>query len=204
MDEQATLAAATEGDLEAFNRLVLAYQDQAYNLAVWILKEPERAEDITQDAFLQAYTHLGKFRGGSFRAWLLRIVKNAAFDEVRRQKRHKQIPLVQPDRDGEEVDLTETLPDPQGSVEATIEQIELRENLRRGLNRLATDHRAVLVMVDILEMDYTEAAKALQVPIGTVKSRLVRARLSLRKILQDLEETPVFSPVSENTEAFYA
>jgi RNA polymerase sigma factor (sigma-70 family) len=87
MDESALIQDARAGDLDAFNRLVLAYQELAYNLAFRMLSEQEAAADVTQDAFISAYKSLGSYRGGSFRAWLLRIVTNGCYDELRRRHR---------------------------------------------------------------------------------------------------------------------
>ncbi len=98
LDEAKMVAYALEGDLDAFNRLVLAYQDVAYNVAFRVTGERTSAEDAVQDAFISAYRKLKTFRGGSFKAWLLRIVTNACLDELRRQKRRPAVPL-QPMRD---------------------------------------------------------------------------------------------------------
>jgi len=87
MDELALVENAKQGDLEAFNQLILAYQQLAYNIALRYLSDPEAADDATQTAFISAYNHIRRFRGGSFKAWLLRIVTNACYDELRRQKR---------------------------------------------------------------------------------------------------------------------
>jgi RNA polymerase sigma-70 factor (ECF subfamily) len=87
MDEPALILDAQRGDLDAFNRLVLAYQTPVYNLAYRIMGEGDAAADATQEAFISAYKHLGHYRGGSFKAWLMRIVTNAGYDELRRRKR---------------------------------------------------------------------------------------------------------------------
>lgn len=92
MDEKALIQDALQGDLDAFNRLVLAYQDRVYNQAYRVLGESQAADDATQEAFISAYKNLRSFRGGSFRAWLLRIVTNACYDELRRRKRRPNHP----------------------------------------------------------------------------------------------------------------
>src|SRR3970282_77825 len=104
MDEDVLIEEAKRGDLDSFNRLVLAYQDQAYNVAYRIVNDSEVAADATQNAFISAYRALGGFRGGSFRAWILRIVTNACYDEIRRLKRHTGIPLEPLDSEGEEIE----------------------------------------------------------------------------------------------------
>ena len=93
MDEAALIDSARRGDLNAFNRLVLAYQDLVYNHAMRVMGENAAAEDATQEAFISAYRNLSGYRGGSFRAWLLRIVTNACYDELRRRKRRPSTPL---------------------------------------------------------------------------------------------------------------
>ncbi len=93
MDEQILIRDAIKGDLDAFNRLVLAYQDLAYNVAYRMLGDEASAEECTQDSFLSAYRHLSTYRGGSFKSWVLRMVTNACYDELRRQYRHPTVPL---------------------------------------------------------------------------------------------------------------
>jgi len=93
MDEAALIRQAQQGDLDAFNRLVLAYQDLAFNVAYRLMSDPAEAQDVTQDAFVSAYRKLDSFRGGSFKAWLLRIVTNAGYDALRKRKRQPVVPL---------------------------------------------------------------------------------------------------------------
>ena len=104
MDEPALIHAAQHGDLEAFNRLVLAYQDALYNTALRILSDEDLAADAVQEAFLSAFRALNSYRGGSFRAWLLRTVTNACYDELRRKKRRPTTPLEPETADGDEVE----------------------------------------------------------------------------------------------------
>ena len=182
--EDAMIAAAQQGDLEAFNRLVLKYQAAAFNQAYWILRDPYRAEEIVQECFLQVYRKLSRFRSGSFRAWLLRIVTNACLDELERLKRHPALPLTPGDDSGEENEAQAWLADRGPSVEELVEQSEFKSVMRRLLSELIVEYRTVLVLVDVLDFDYAEAAGVLGVPIGTVKSRLARARLQLRSRLE--------------------
>lgn len=104
MDEVALIQAARRGSLEAFNQLVLKHQDSIYNQALFLLADAMAAEDLAQGAFLQAYRRLASFRGGSFRAWILRIVTNACYDELRRRKRRPSLSLAVADEDGEEIE----------------------------------------------------------------------------------------------------
>ena len=112
MEEKELIAAAKKGDLDAFNKLVLTYQGQAYNVALRILSDESLAEDATQDAFISAYQNIRGFRGGSLRAWILRIVTNCCYDELRRRKRRPSQPIEALDPEsGEEVDDPDVLSD---------------------------------------------------------------------------------------------
>ncbi len=188
MDEPALIQAAQQGDLDAFNRLVLAYQDMLYNQAYRMMSEPAAAEDATQDAFITAFRKLGSYRGGSFRAWLLRIVTNLCYDELRRRKRRPTTPLEPLNVDDEEIESPHWLTDPGENPEEATERAELAEALQRCLDGLSPDFRAVVVLVDIQGMDYREAAQTVGKPLGTVKSRLARARMGLRDCLQGFWE----------------
>jgi RNA polymerase sigma-70 factor, ECF subfamily len=185
MDEQELIQAAVQGDIEAFNQLVMKYQDLVYNQARWLMKEQEAAQDMSQDAFIRAFQSLKSYRGGSFRSWLSRIVTNLCLDELRRIKRRPTIPLMPTDADGEEMESPSWIADTHMSVEETVESIQLDSALRDLVEELPIEYRTALVMVDILEFDYAEAAQSMGIPIGTLKSRLVRARLRLRNKLEN-------------------
>lgn len=183
MDELALIQDARNGDLNAFNRLVLAYQDMAYHLAMRMLSDPDQAEDVTQTAFLSAYRHLSSFRGGSFKAWVMRMVTNACYDELRRRQRHPSTPLEPLDDEDETIESPSWLADDGLSPEEQLEQKELDRAIQRCLQQLDEEFRAVVVFIDLQGMDYQEAAEILGKPLGTVKSRLARARLKLRDCL---------------------
>jgi RNA polymerase sigma-70 factor, ECF subfamily len=184
MDETYLIQLAQAGDLDAFNRLVLGYQDMVFNQAYRMMNEPEIAEDTTQDAFIIAYRKLGSFRGGSFKAWLLRIVTNLCYDELRRRKRRPTTPLEPVAQDEEEIESPVWLADPSESPEEAAEREELARALQRCLSNLPADFRAIVSLVDIQGLDYSEAAQSIGSPLGTVKSRLARARSRLRDCLQ--------------------
>jgi RNA polymerase sigma-70 factor (ECF subfamily) len=188
MDEAALIEAARRGDLDSFNRLVLAYQDLVYSQAYRMIGESEAAEDAAQDAFISAYRSLSSYRGGSFKAWLLRIVTNATYDELRRRKRRPTTPLEPMDDDDEEVESPRWMADPSETPEETAERSELSNALQRCLGDLPDEFRTVVVLVDVQGMDYLEAAEVVGKPLGTVKSRLARARLRLRDCLQGFWE----------------
>jgi RNA polymerase sigma-70 factor, ECF subfamily len=184
MDEAALIQSARQGDLDAFNRLVLAYQDLVFGQAYRMMGESEAAEDATQDAFISAYRNLGGYRGGSFKAWLLRIVTNLCYDELRRRQRRPTTPLEPVDQDDEEIESPRWLSDPGESPEDRAERSELARALQHCLDDLPVEFRSVVALVDIQGLDYTEAAQAIGKPLGTVKSRLARARLRMRECLQ--------------------
>lgn len=188
MDEAALIQSASRGDLEAFNRLVLAYQDILYNQAYRIMGESDSAEDATQDAFISAFRHLPTYRGGSFKAWLLRIITNICYDELRRRKRRPVSPLEPLDDNQEEVESPSWLSDPGESPEATTERVELSNAIQLCLGNLPIEFREVVVLVDIQELDYAEAASVLRKPVGTIKSRLARARVRMRDCLENYRE----------------
>jgi len=188
MDEPALIRSAQGGDLEAFNRLVLAYQEALFNTALRILGDEDQAADATQEAFLSAFRSLNGYRGGSFRAWLLRTVTNACYDELRRKKRRPTTPLEPEGEDEEELESPRWLADPNASPEEQLDQAELEHALQHCLENLPEDFRTVVVLADIQGLDYTEVAVATRKPLGTVKSRLARARLRLRDCLQGFWE----------------
>jgi RNA polymerase sigma-70 factor (ECF subfamily) len=187
-DEPKMVAYALEGDLDAFNRLVIAYQDMAYNVAYRVMGERTSAEDAVQDAFISAYRKLKSFRGGSFKAWLLRIVTNACLDELRRQKRRPSVPLQPANSEDDEIESPAWLEDPGETPEEAVLRTELSAAIQNCLNRLENDFRVVVVLVDIQGMDYAEAAEAVNSPLGTIKSRLARARAKMQECLRAIGE----------------
>jgi RNA polymerase sigma-70 factor, ECF subfamily len=189
MDELSLIQSARKGDLDAFNRLVLAYQDQAFNVALRILADAHLAEDATQEAFISAYRNIGGFRGGSFRAWILRIITNRCYDELRRQKRQPTQSLDPITESGEEeLDDPAILKDDQHLPETEVEKHELENAIQNCIEGLAADFRMVVVLVDVQGLDYQEACQIIQKPLGTLKSRLARARSSLQNCLQGVWE----------------
>ncbi len=184
MDEVALIQAAKQGDLDAFNRLVLAYQDKVFVQAYRMMGETDAAEDATQEAFISAFHSIQSYRGGSFRAWLLRIVTNASYDELRRRQRRPTTPLEPVDSEDEEIESPYWLADPSESPENQAERMELDQVIQNCLKNLPPEFRAVVVLVDVQGFDYFEAAEVIRKPVGTVKSRLSRARLRLRDCLK--------------------
>ena len=188
MDEPALIRAAQNGDLEAFNRLVLAYQDALYNTALRILGDDSQAADATQEAFISAFRGLNGFRGGSFKAWLMRTVTNACYDELRRQKRRPTIPLEPANEDDEEMESPRWLADSSMTPAEKFEADELEHAIQHCLASLPLEFRTVVVLADLQGLDYAEVASLARAPLGTIKSRLARARLRLRECLQGFGE----------------
>jgi len=188
VDEIALIQAARGGDVESFNRLVLAYQDMVYGHAYRMIGEEEAADDAAQTAFISAYRHIQSFRGGSFKAWLLRIVTNACYDELRRRKRKPTVPLEPLDDAGEEVESAHWMVDPADQPEDQVQRLELQKAIQHCLDNLPLEFRSTVLMVDVQGMDYFEASQAIGKPIGTIKSRLARARLRLRDCLNSFAE----------------
>lgn len=180
MNETELITAAQKGDLEAFNRLVLAYQDLVYRQSFYMLGDPEAAADVAQEVFIKAYTSLKSFRGGSFKAWLLRTATNTTYDELRRRKRHLNQPLFPVNEDDEENEAVSWMVDPGPQPEELAERQESSEHIRHLISRLKPAYQAALVLIDLQGLDYEEAAQLMGVPVGTVKSRLARGRLQLR------------------------
>lgn len=188
-DEAHLAQLAQAGDLDAFNRLVMEYQTLVYNLAYRIVSDANLAEDVTQSAFISAYTKIASYRGGSFRAWLLRITTNACYDVLRSIKRHPAVPLEPLDPEGgEEIESPHWLADDSLSPEEQAERAELDRAVQNCLDDLPEEFRTIVVMIDVQGMDYQEAAYAIKKPLGTIKSRLARARLKLRDCLQGFQE----------------
>jgi RNA polymerase sigma factor (sigma-70 family) len=185
IDEEILIARAQRGDVSAYNRLVLHYQDTVYNVAYRILNDPASADDATQEAFISAYKAIRQFRGGSFKSWLLRIVTNSCYDELRRRKRRPQSSL---DEITEEVESPSFLADDSSTPEEMRQQVELVDAVQRCLDDLPDDQRVAAVLCDVEGREYQEIAEILSISLGTVKSRISRARSKLRDCLQGFGE----------------
>jgi len=194
-DETALVMAASSGNLDAFNQLVLDYQDIIYDHAYAILGNHATAEDVTQDTFIKAFGKLNGFRGGTFRSWLMKIATNSAYDILRHSKRRPTQPLYPEDENGDEIDSAHWLVDPSTSVQDVVEQNEFLNSIIKTLGELPDIYRTILVMIDMHEFDYAEVANALNIPLGTVKSRLARARFQMDKKLRHRKKYAI-KPIS--------
>jgi RNA polymerase sigma-70 factor (ECF subfamily) len=185
MDEEKLIAQAQKGDVSAYNRLVLHYQDIVYNVALRIMKDPASADDAAQEAFISAYKALPRFRGGNFKSWLLRIVTNTCYDEFRRRKRRPQSSL---DEITDENPSAGFMASDASGPEEHQQQVELVDAVKRCLDELPDDQRVAAVLCDVEGRDYKEIAEIMSTSLGTVKSRISRARSKLRDCLQGYGE----------------
>lgn len=182
MTEQELLLRAKKGDDEAFAQLMRDNEKRIYNLTLRMTGNPEDAMDLAQEAFLNAWRGLKFFKGDSaFSTWVYRLASNACIDHLRRQKRRRDISAPMPV--DEEDDSTPDVPDERFQPEQELERQELRRAVAKGLEQLSDEHRQVLVMREINGLSYQEIGDILDLEAGTVKSRIARARNSLRKIL---------------------
>jgi len=181
--ESELVRASRAGDADAFDRLVESHYRSVYNTAYRMLRTPSAASDATQATFVRVWEALSSFRGdASFSTWLYRITMNVCLDELRRNK-NRPLSLTLEDDDGEptgERDMPDFSDEPSG----TAEQRELQQLVHEAIGRLSEDFRAVIVLYDIRGLSYQEISDALQVPLGTVKSRLNRARQALREEME--------------------
>jgi RNA polymerase sigma-70 factor (ECF subfamily) len=184
-DDHRLITDCLQGRSEAFGELVRRYQDRLFNTAYRMVGNAEDAQDVVQDAFLNAYQSLGSFKGDSlFFTWLYRIAVNTAISLKRKQRVALSI-NTGPDQPG----VAEPLDPSEASQPGhALEQAEEERRIQQALGRLSPEHRAVLVMKDIEGQKYEAMAEVLQVPIGTIRSRLHRARLELRELLSKDEE----------------
>ncbi len=186
MDEKALIEAARQGDVASFNRLVLSHQSMVYNLAYRILGDGDAAADATQDAFISAFRGIDKFRGGSFKSWLMRIVTNACYDQLRLKQRRPATSL-------DAILELDSVPQPSLTDSGeSPEQYAMRQELSRtiqvGMGTLPPEQRVALVLSDVQGLSYQEIAEVTGASLGTVKSRLSRARGKMRDFLLEQRE----------------
>lgn len=182
-DEEQMIRQAQGGDLDAFNALVMRHQDAVYHTAYRLMGDDARAQDMSQETFFTAYRKLESFKGGYFRAWLIRIVSNLCYDELRRTKRRPADSLDEMADEGR-LKLADDAPTPEQSAQDN----ELQRAIQDCINGLNPDQRATLVLCDVQGMSYELVAETTQSALGTVKSRLARARLAVRRCLQNVQE----------------
>lgn len=183
MTEQELVVRAQRGDQEAFAQLVQANQNKIYALSYRMTANQEDAQDLAQEAFLRAWRTLPSFQGeSSFATWLYRLASNLCIDFLRREKRRKSVASIT-SLDDEESNAPTEVPDHRFRPETELERKELRSAVGQALLKLSDEHRQVLVLRELDGLSYSEIAERLELEEGTVKSRISRARLSLRNIL---------------------
>ncbi len=195
MTDRELVTRAGAGDQEAFEQLVRDNQNRVYSLAVRLVGDREEAADLAQEAFLKAWQGLSSFQGeSSFSTWIYRLTTNVCIDYLRRKKRRQEVePAVSlDDEDSGWAEPADAGQDPQRK----LEEAERSRALSRGLERLPEHQRQVLVMRELSGLSYQEIGAATGLDLGTVKSRIARARLALRKIL--LEDGNFFDSPSSN------
>ena len=163
-----TLARAREGDLAAFEDLVRTYQGDVFRFAYHLTRDRQMAEDVTQEAFIRAFRFLGTFRGDSrFTSWLFRIARNCGMDALRRRSAH----------------LGREHPAPTPATDPVA-----RAELDAALASISEEHREPFLLIEVFGLSYQEAADVLRIRVGTVKSRMHRARQALCKALEVEED----------------
>ena len=186
MNETHIIKEAQNGSLAAFNQLVLTYQGMAYNVAYRVIGHPDAAADACQDAFIKAFKAIKQHKGGSFKSWLMRIVTNVCYDQIRYKSRRPATSLEDMIEDTEEHNAT-LISEGERPEEYALRG-ELTELIQLGITKLPEDQRIVLVLNDIEGYSYQEIADITEQPLGTVKSRLSRARRRLRDFLKEQKE----------------
>lgn len=179
--EHLILAMAKTGDVDAFNRLVAMHQDAVYGFSLSLTRQPATADDVTQETFISAFRSISKMRGSNVRGWLLRIARNKAYDHFRRQSRRQESSV-----DDETSAFRERLPSDNPSPADVAMNSELRDALEHCVGALSHEHREVIVLIDVQGGSYDDASEVCGVNIGTVKSRLNRARRRVRDCLQSI------------------
>lgn len=188
MDEITLINAARHSDLNAFNELILLYQDYLFGVAVPILGDDDSAADAVQETLISAFRRLNTFRSESLKPWLTRILVNVCYDMLRHQYRRRAVPLEWRSVDDQEMEPELWMADPAPSPEEDCESHELEHAIVACLRVLPPDFRIVLVLVDVKDYSYEEAAALIGIPLNTVKSRLARARMRMTEELQRFKD----------------
>ena len=183
LQDELLIRRAQHGDADAFEQLLLEHQKNVYNLCYRMAGDPDDAMDLSQETFLRAWRCLDQYQFASaFSTWLYRLCSNICIDFLRKRRRQQTVPLTFEDADGEE--QTYAVPDAQPLPEEQVELKLTHETLAAAMAQLLPEHRAVLQLRVVNEMSYEQIADVLDIQIGTVKSRLSRARNQLKKILE--------------------
>ena len=178
-DEHLILAMARGGDVDAFNRLVAIHQDAVYGFSMSLTRQHAVADDVTQETFISAFRSISRMRGDNVRGWLLRIARNKAYDYFRRQNRRRESSV-----DADDAVFAERLTSNNPSPADVAMNTELREAIEHCVGALSHEHREVVVLIDVQGSSYDDASEVCGVSVGTIKSRLNRARRRVRDCLR--------------------
>lgn len=189
--ELRTVQKVLKGDTNAFEQFVTEYEKNVYNIALRMTGNSEDAADMTQEAFIKAFNSLQSFRGDSkFSVWLYRIATNVCLDFLRSRNRKPTVSLSVEDNEGDDVELD--IADESQSPEVLLERGITRDSVRRGLDSLTPEYRQILLLREIQGLSYEEIAQSLNLEVGTVKSRIFRARKKLCAFLVNDGNIPEF------------
>ncbi len=184
-EEAKIIRAVVDGNANAFEDLVLEYQKQVYHITLKMTGNEEDAFDLSQETFLKAYRSLSGFRGeSSFGSWIYRLASNLCIDFLRKKKRQGGGQFISLDEEEEERRPRE-LPDLRYEPQSALEKKEMRQKVQEGLQRLPHEQKLILVMRDVEGFSYQEISDALKIELGTVKSRIYRARAHLARLLTE-------------------
>jgi RNA polymerase sigma-70 factor (ECF subfamily) len=191
--EEQLIVRSQRGEVNAFNQLVLRYQQTVYGVVFRMLGNPDVAADVTQDAFIAAFSAITTYRGGSsFRAWLLRIASNLACDHWRRIQRHpaESLESLTEEDEPHATDFLNALAatGPEGNPEERLLTQELQALIQHGIEQLPLEQRVAIVLCDIQGLSYEEIAETTKATLGTVRSRIARGRARLRQYLSEHRE----------------
>lgn len=183
MDEKALIQQVLNGDTEAFSQLVAAYEKPVYNQCLRMCGNPEDARDLSQEAFVKAWRGLRFYKSeAAFSTWLYRLTNNVCIDFLRKQKRRPVESITTDDEQQSELELPDTAPLP----EEQLLHKEQKQTVARAMECLEGEFLQVLILRVIQDLSYEEIAEIMDIRVGTVKSRLARARNKLRKILLEI------------------
>lgn len=187
-DERAQIAKAKAGDMDAFAALILQHEKIVYNVALRMLNHSEDAKDISQEVLIKAYKSIKNFdERAQFSTWLYRITTNACIDELRRRK-GKQSYSLEEDLENEEGSMQRQIADEGETPEESLLRTERAEELKKALSQLKEEHRMAVILRDIRGLSYEEIAEIMDLPMGTVKSRISRARNQLKQEILKIRE----------------
>ncbi len=189
---------AQAGDRDALSQLIIGQQHYVYSIAMSVLKNPEDAADLTQEAFIRLFRALPQYNGESrFTTWLYRLVVNLGRDELRR--RGRQVPVIPPVIDDDDQDPVSSVADEDRWADPAraLDSQELREEVRRALSQLEEHYRLVLTLYYFDDMKYTDIAEVLDLPLNTVKSHIRRGKERLAALLQAEEQPPTARPIAQ-------